>query len=144
MTKQRKLLAAALAAASIGCAVPAFAAVDLYVDVAPPAPRYEVVPAPRAGYVWQPGYWQWSEGRHRWHKGYWVKERHNMYWHPNRWEERDGRYHFVPGRYDRERYAANRWGDRDHDGVPNKYDRDRDGDGVPNRADRAPDNPYRQ
>ncbi|MDM0016150.1 hypothetical protein [Variovorax saccharolyticus] len=35
------------------------------------------------------------------------------------------------------------WGDRDHDGVPNRYDRDRDGDGVPNRYDRRPDNPYR-
>ena len=35
------------------------------------------------------------------------------------------------------------WGDRDRDGVPNRYDRDRDGDGVPNRYDRRPDNPYR-
>ena len=35
------------------------------------------------------------------------------------------------------------YGDRDRDGVPNRYDRDRDGDGVPNRYDRAPNNPYR-
>jgi len=34
-------------------------------------------------------------------------------------------------------------GDRDRDGVPNRYDRDRDGDGVPNRYDYRPDNPYR-
>ncbi|HSV79685.1 MAG TPA: PXPV repeat protein [Ramlibacter sp.] len=52
------------------------------------------------------------------------------------------------------------WGDRDHDGVPNAYDRDNrhyghyghgyrdyryrdaDRDGVPNRYDRAPHNPY--
>ena len=33
--------------------------------------------------------------------------------------------------------------DRDHDGVPNRYDRDRDGDGVPNRFDDHPNNPYR-
>ena len=33
--------------------------------------------------------------------------------------------------------------DRDHDGIPNRYDRDRDGDGVPNRYDRFPDNPRR-
>lgn len=40
--------------------------------------------------------------------------------------------------------------DRDHDGIPNRYDRydnrygrDRDHDGVPNRFDRRPDNPYR-
>ena len=36
------------------------------------------------------------------------------------------------------------YGDRDRDGVPNRYDRDRDGDGVPNRNDRRPDNPYRR
>lgn len=35
------------------------------------------------------------------------------------------------------------YGDRDRDGVPNRYDRDRDNDGVPNYADRAPSNPYR-
>lgn len=34
------------------------------------------------------------------------------------------------------------YGDRDRDGVPNRYDRDRDGDGVPNRYDRAPNHPY--
>src|SRR4051812_46024784 len=73
MTKKRKLLLAALAAAPISCAVPAFAALDVYVDAPPPAARYEVVPAPRAGFVWQPGYWDWSHGRHAWHKGYWVK-----------------------------------------------------------------------
>ena len=35
------------------------------------------------------------------------------------------------------------YGDRDRDGIPNRYDRDRDGDGVPNRYDYRPDNPYR-
>ncbi len=35
------------------------------------------------------------------------------------------------------------WGDRDHDGVPNRYDGDKDGDGVPNQWDREPGNPYR-
>jgi hypothetical protein len=35
------------------------------------------------------------------------------------------------------------YGDRDRDGVPNRYDRDRDGDGVPNRYDRRPGDPWR-
>ena len=34
-------------------------------------------------------------------------------------------------------------GDRDRDGVTNRYDRDRDGDGVPNRYDSRPNNPNR-
>jgi hypothetical protein len=44
-------------------------------------------------------------------------------------------------RYYEQRRGA--WGDRDRDGVPNRYDRDRDGDGVPNYYDRRPNNPYR-
>ena len=38
---------------------------------------------------------------------------------------------------------ARGYGDRDRDGVPNRYDRDRDNDGVPNRYDRRPNNPNR-
>ena len=142
---KRKALLAALAVSSIGLLpVPASAAVGVYLDFAPPAPRHEVIPAPRHGYVWQPGYWDWRSGRHVWVRGYWVKERSGYYWHPNRWIERDGRWHFERGRWNRERYAYNRgYGDRDRDGVPNRYDRDRDNDGVPNRLDSNPNNPYR-
>ena len=139
---KRNLLLAALATASIGIMpLPASAAVDFYVDVAPPAPRYEVVPAPRAGYVWQPGVWVYRDGRHHWVKGHWVRERRGYYWHPDRWEQVDGRYVYRRGAWDRERFAM---GDRDRDGIPNRVDRDRDGDGVPNRYDRAPNNPNRQ
>ncbi len=41
-------------------------------------------------------------------------------------------------------YYGQGYGDRDHDGIPNRYDRvynprwDRDGDGIPNRYDRSP------
>jgi len=153
---KRKLLLAALATSAIGLApLPSFAAVSVYVDVAPPAVRYEVVPASRPGHVWQEGYWDWSKGRHVWHKGYWVKERRGYYWHPSRWENDGGRYRFVRGDWGRERYAMR--GDLDRDGIPNRLDRDkdgdgvrnnrdrdRDGDGVPNRVDRRPDNPNRR
>ena len=48
-------------------------------------------------------------------------------------------------RYDRYGYYERdrAYGDRDRDGIPNRYDRDRDNDGVPNYADRRPGNPYR-
>lgn len=126
---KRKLLLAALAVSAIGIAPLPAAAAAVYIDIAPPAPRYEVVPAPRAGYVWQPGVWEWRDGRHHWKKGYWVRERHGYYWHPTRWEQRDGKWYMERGRWDRERYAG-RMGDRDRDGIPN-------------RVDRAPDNPRR-
>ena len=124
-----KLGAAVLAASSIGLApLPASAEVGIYVDIAPPAPRYEVVPAPRVGFVWQPGVWYWRDGRHHWVAGHWVRERHGMYWHPDRWEQREGRWAYERGHWDRERFAL----------------RDSDHDGVPDRFDRTPYNPYRR
>ena len=140
----RKTIIAALFASSAAVfSLPAVSAI--YVDVAPPALRHEVVPAPRAGYVWVPGYWDWRGHRHVWIRGHFERERHGYYWHPNRWVEREGRWSLERGRWDRERFVENRpMGDRDRDGIPNRYDRDKDGDGVPNRLDRAPNNPYRQ
>ena len=140
---RKTIIAALLASSAAVFTLPA--AAEVYVNIAPPAPRYEVVPAPRHGYVWVPGYWDWRGNRHVWLRGHWERERHGYYWHPNRWVEHDGRWVLERGRWDRERFAENRgYGDRDRDGVPNRYDRDRDGDGVPNRYDNAPNNPHRQ
>lgn len=47
----------------------------------------------------------------------------------------------VPSERDRPPPARRGHGDRDRDGVPNRYDRD--GDGIPDRYDRAPNNPNR-
>ena len=59
----------------------------------------------------------------------------------------DGRWVMRPGGWHRERYAyyepRRGYGDRDRDGIPNRYDRDRDNDGVPNRYDERPNNPNR-
>jgi hypothetical protein len=109
-----------------------------YVAVAPPPPRYERVPHPRPGYVWSPGYWDWRGNRHEWVAGYWIAERPGYAYYEPRWVEREGHWRREEGRWER----GGR-GDRDHDGVPNRYDRDRDGDGIPNRYDHHPDNPRR-
>jgi hypothetical protein len=117
----RKILLAAMIATSVvGVATPVAAAT--YVKVAPPAPREEAIPAPRRGYVWAPGYWDWSGKRHVWHGGNWVKERRGYHYQESKWEERDGRWTRHPARWSK--------GDRDHDGVPNS-------------VDRQPDNPRR-
>lgn len=125
--KMRMTCLGALAAAAIGMGpLPATADVTVWLETAPPPPRYEVIPAPRAGYVWQPGYWDWRGRRHVWVGGHWVRERPGMYWHPNRWEHRNGRWYLERGRWDRERWRDHRYarrGDRDRDGVPNRYDR---------------------
>lgn len=75
--------------------------VDIIVDVGPPPPRVVVVPAPRPGYIWAPGYWYWEGGRYIWIDGHWMRSRPGYYWAPERWEHRDHRYHFAPGRWER-------------------------------------------
>lgn len=131
---------------------------------APPAPVYERIPAPRHGYVWSQGHWEWNGHRHFWVPGVWIVERPGYVYSAPTWYQNNGGWYmrqggWAPGGRDRDRdgiadrYEYRGYGerdhyrggrhDRDHDGVPNRYDRDRDGDGVPNRHDRAPDNRYR-
>jgi len=135
----KQTLFAGAVAAWLGMApAPSTAApVSVFVDIGPPAVRYEEAPAARRGYDWTPGYWNWNanRNRHHWVAGSWVRSRPGyVYAQPN-WIERDGRWHQQRGAWAR--------GDRDHDGIRNNRDRDRDGDGVPNRRDNAPDNPRR-
>ena len=95
----RKALLGALVASSFGAiALPAQA--ELIVTVAPPAPRYEAVPAPRRGYEWEAGHYRWNGHRHVWHSGVWVRSRHGYVYTAPRWEERDGRYVYQPRRWD--------------------------------------------
>ncbi|MEO8132965.1 MAG: hypothetical protein ABI831_03170 [Betaproteobacteria bacterium] len=133
----RKILFATMVAASIGSfTVPsAAAAYEVAIQVAPPPLRYEAVPSPRNGFVWVPGYWDWRGKRHVWVGGTWVSHRPGYRYYEPRWVQRGDHWSLERGRWGR--------GDRDHDGIRNRYDRDRDGDGVPNRLDRRPDNPRR-
>jgi len=114
----KKLLAAGLLASALGT-ISAPAVSQVYVQVAPPPPRHEVVPGHRRGHVWVPGHWVWRGHQHHWMPGHWVVARPGYRYHGPRWAERDGRWLYERGRWDR------------------------DGDGVPNRYDRRPNNPYR-
>ena len=97
----RKLAVASLFAASTAIAAPlATAAVDITVGVAPPAPRYEAVPSPRAGYTWAPGYWAWDNQRYVWRSGEWMPERHGHHWVAHNWEHRGDRWYFHEGHWD--------------------------------------------
>lgn len=115
MFTKKFLVSALMAAGLLGGAalpLPSIAAVDVYVNTAPPPPRHERIPEARRGYVWAPGYWNWQGNRHVWVKGHWVKERRGYAYRPNEWVERDGRWHLRRGGWD-----------RDHDGIPNSRDR---------------------
>jgi hypothetical protein len=133
----KKILLGTMVAATLSVGSVSVATADVFVRVAPPAPRTEVMPAPRKGYVWTPGYWDYRAGRHIWVQGTYVREKHGYHYANPQWHERDGRWVLERGHWSRG------GGDRDHDGIPNRVDRDRDNDGVPNRYDSNPNNPRR-
>ena len=127
----------------------------IVVQKAPPAMRTERIPAARRGFEWVPGYWDWNGRRYTWVAGHYEKVRPGYVYARPEWRrdrdgwvlERGGWRHGerVAGRGDRDRDGVpNRYDrDRDNDGVRNSVDRDRDNDGVPNRADARPNNPNR-
>ena len=126
--------------------MPAAAQINVDINLGPPpAPRYEVVPAPRPGYLWAPGYWRADGRQHAWQEGHWEQARPGYRYVPDRWER------YSENGREKWRHQASRW-DRDGDGIPNRVDRhdnrphgdkrganrpmgDRDHDGIPNAFD---------
>ena len=103
MSVKKVLVSALLAAGMISAVViplPSVAA-ELYINIAPPAQRYEVVPEQRAGYVWAPGYWNYQENNHVWVPGTSYPTREGYVYQPHRWVERDGRWSQQEGRWER-------------------------------------------
>ena len=167
--KNKTILGSVIAASLFGFGAAAHAQFNAIVAVAPPAPQYEVVPAPRAGYVWAPGHYEWRGNQHVWVQGQWLAARNGYDYREPRWVQRgNGQWVLVgnswerrgpngdrdgdgiANRHDRDRngdgYADNRRGgagpngDIDRDGIANRNDRDRDGDGIPNHRDQFPNN----
>jgi hypothetical protein len=120
-TRSHTIFAAALLALSAAAFTPSIAAAQVGVTVvigqAPPPLRYERVPPPRNGYIWSPGYWDWRSNRHVWIGGNWVAARPGYVYAQPHWVQRQGRWYREQARWNR---GPN--GDRDHDGVPNRYD----------------------
>ena len=134
MLKSNKtLLAAVLATALTGFGAAAHAQYTAIVSIAPPAPQYEVVPAPRAGYVWDNGHYEYRGNRYVWVQGRWLEARDGYQWEQRRWVQRGNQWQLVGGDWQRGPY-----GDRDRDGIANRNDRDIDGDGVRNSRDAYP------
>ncbi|APV48658.1 hypothetical protein BWI17_02525 [Betaproteobacteria bacterium GR16-43] len=143
----RKMILTTLVASAMlatAAAKPVLADTDIYLNFGPPAVRYETVPAPRVGYVWAPGYWDYRGSRHVWVNGHYIRARPGYVYAPPTWRQDNGRWHLQHERWTPDRVAHSRYGDRDHDGIPDYADRDRDNDGVRNSRDAAPDNPYRR
>ncbi|MEP7139484.1 MAG: YXWGXW repeat-containing protein [Caldimonas sp.] len=110
----KRLAVIAAATASLAVLAPVTQAADVFVRIAPPAPRTEVVPAARRGYVWTPGYWNWNGRRYVWSRGVWARERRGYVYNAPVWEQDGSRWRLRRGAWGR--------GDRDHDGIPNRFD----------------------
>lgn len=100
MSIKTAILCAALGVGAIALPGSSEARVYLDVTIAPPAPRYEVVPMPRRGYVWADGYWTWNGHRYVWVRGHYIRARHGHHWIADRWEDRHGRWHYYRGHWD--------------------------------------------
>jgi hypothetical protein len=90
--------------------------VSIGIDIGtpPPPPRVEVIPAPRPGLVWAPGYWAWDGYRHIWVEGRWVAERPGYAYTPGHWEQRGPRWYFEPEQW-REHRREERREEHRHD-----------------------------
>jgi hypothetical protein len=103
MKSTRKALLMSLCIAGSAIAVPTLvsAGVGIDINIAPPAPQVEVVPGPRLGYVWAPGYWEYRDRAHVWVPGRWMGERRGYHWVPDRWEQRGPHWHHNVGHWER-------------------------------------------
>jgi hypothetical protein len=139
--KSKIILALAASTLSLGAMAQGVA-----IQVAPPPPIIESVPAPREGFVWSPGHYVWRDGQHVWMTGQWVESRPGYTWAAPHWAQRpDGTWALTGGAFVPSNQAqimgAGR--DRDRDGMPDRADADKDNDGVPNRYDSHPNNRWR-
>lgn len=106
MNTKKTMIIALLAAAFGAAAIPVAARTEVGVQLnfGPPPPyQYEVIPEPRVGFVWAPGYWDWRGDQHVWIAGNWVRERRGYVYEPHRWVEHEGRWRLERGHWDRDR-----------------------------------------
>jgi hypothetical protein len=100
MSIKTAILCTALGIGALAAPMIGSARVFVDVDVAPPAAQVEVIPAGRAGYVWAPGYWNWSGHEHVWAGGHYIRERQGHHWVGDNWEQRGTRWHHSEGHWD--------------------------------------------
>ena len=80
-------------------AAPAVAQVSFNINIAPPAPQYEVMPVVSHGNVWAPGYWGWTGERYTWVRGRTIVQREGYRWAPDRWDQRNNLYYRTSGHW---------------------------------------------
>jgi hypothetical protein len=67
------------------------------VQLAPPPPRYEVIPGPRPDQIWVPGRWHWTGREYAWRAGFWQGARPDYAYLPGEWVRVDGGWRWREG-----------------------------------------------
>lgn len=147
MNRKTSLAAGVAALSLLGLAgtvqaVPAVVAPSpqvIVMQAAPPPPIAEAVPAPRAGFAWAPGHYEFRDGRYVWHTGSWIQDRPGWTWQEARWLQRpDGSWVLAGGHW-AQGHAIASFDPSRHRGANGDFD----GDGVRNWDDRYSSDPYR-
>jgi hypothetical protein len=101
MTRKAVLMSLCIGGSAMMAPVVASAGIGIDVNIAPPVAQVELVPEPRVGYVWAPGYWDYRGGSHVWVGGRWRGERRGYHWAPDRWDQRGSHWHHAAGHWER-------------------------------------------
>lgn len=130
MKLKHGIIIAALLSIGTAAWLPAQAHTDVGVNIIvqgpPPPVRYEVVPAPRPGYLWVPGYWGGNGAGYVWVDGHWEFARPGYVYARPEWRHDRDHWYLERGGW-REARAPDRYRDahRDHH---DRHDHDRDHD----------------
>ena len=83
--------------------MPSFAwAKHIAIDIAPPGLRVEVRPhSPGLGYVWVPGYWNWTGERYAWVGGRYAIPPRGRYWAPEHYRRHHHHWDYYEGHWRR-------------------------------------------
>jgi hypothetical protein len=118
MGNRVSVIGACVGACFLAFSAPAHAQlnVNIVISAPPPAPIVEAMPAPRVGYVWAPGFWEWDGYQHVWLPGHWEGEREGEFYAQARWVQAAGGWRLLPGHWEqREHSEDNDEHGEDHD-----------------------------
>jgi hypothetical protein len=82
--------------------VPTAALTQVVVQIAPPAPQQETIPAerPYATAVWIPGHYIWTTDHYSWQAGKWDRPPVNsIAWMPGQWNQQGNNWVWTEGHW---------------------------------------------
>jgi hypothetical protein len=76
--------------------------VEFSINTAPPPPVVveTTPPAPRAGYIYEPGHYTVDKDRYVWSEPRWIREREGHRWTPYKLDRDGDKWHYRSGHWD--------------------------------------------